>query len=602
MRKQIQSSGRALSAMVMPNIGAFIAWGLITALFIPAGWLPNEKLARLVDPMLYYMLPLLIAYTGGRNAARSDRGGVIGAIATMGVIVGGDIPMFIGAMMMGPLAGWIIRKFDGWSAGKVKAGFEMLVRNFSVGIIGLLLALVGYYFIGWFVTQMAEILSLGVEWIMKHGLLPLVSVIIEPAKVLFLNNAINHGILSPIGIEQAREFGSSILFLLETNPGPGLGVLLAYSFFGKGSARQSAPGAAVIQFLGGIHEIYFPYILARPVLIVAPIVGSAAGILFMSLLGGGLVAPASPGSIISVMAMAPKSKMLVVLGGVVISAAISFLISMPLVRKGGEDEEPADSYRKPDPGPKKEAGSIRRVTFACDAGMGSSAMGATRFSKRVGADAEVGYSAVDEIPQESDVVVCQKFLAERARRSAPQAEIVVIANFLGDPALDELAARIAAKGAEPADEPAEPERKAAEGILRPENILTGLTSETRDEAVMRAGRLLERSGYAAQGYAEAMLEREAASPTAMGMGLAIPHGTAQAKDKVLHAGIAVLQYPAGIDWGGGETVRLVIGIAGTGDAHIEILARLAGALEDPGLLEQLCTTDDKELILKTLDK
>jgi PTS system mannitol-specific IIC component len=602
MKKQIQSSGRALSAMVMPNIGAFIAWGLITCLFIPSGWLPNERLARLVDPMLYYMLPLLIAYTGGRNAARNDRGGVIGAIATMGVIVGGDIPMFIGAMMMGPFAGWIIRKFEGAVAGRVKAGFEMLVRNFSVGIIGLVLALIGYYFVGWFVSQLSAVLSVGVEWIMQRGLLPLVSVIIEPAKVLFLNNAINHGILSPIGIEQSREMGSSILFLLETNPGPGLGVLLAYSLFGRGSARQSAPGAAVIQFLGGIHEIYFPYILARPLLIVAPIVGSAAGILFMNLLGGGLVAPASPGSIISVLAMAPKGKMVVVLGGVVISTAVSFLISMPLVRKGAEDEEPADSYKKPDMGHRKEAGTINRVTFACDAGMGSSAMGATRFSKRVGTGAEVGYSAVDEIPAESDVVVCQKFLAERARRSAPQSEIVVIANFLDDPALDELAARIAAKGEAAAVEPVAPAEKAAEGILKMENIVTGLTPKSRDEAVLRVGRLLERSSYAAAGYAEAMLDRENASPTTMGMGLAIPHGTAAAKDKVVHPGIAVLQYPEGVDWGNGETVRLVIGIAGAGDAHIEILARLAGVLEDSDLLERLCTTTDKELILKTLDK
>ena len=282
MRQQIQQFGRTLSGMVMPNIGAFIAWGFITALFIPEGWWPNGQLAQLVGPMLTYLLPLLIAYTAGRNVA-GERGGVIGAIAAVGVIVGSDIPMFIGAMIMGPLAGYAIRRFDRMVEGHVKAGFEMLVSNFSIGILGMLLAVLGYYVVGSVVTGLTMLISSGAELVIRHGLLPLVSLFVEPAKVLFLNNAVNHGIFSPIGIEQARETGQSIMFLLETNPGPGLGVLLAYWLFGRGNARQSAPGAVIIQFFGGIHEIYFPYILARPVLIVAAIAGSVAGLLFFSL-------------------------------------------------------------------------------------------------------------------------------------------------------------------------------------------------------------------------------------------------------------------------------------------------------------------------------
>lgn len=263
MRQQIQKFGRALSGMVMPNIGAFIAWGFVTALFIPSGWWPNTQMARLVDPMLTYLLPLLIAYTAGRNVA-GERGGVIGAIAAMGVIVGSDIPMFIGAMVMGPLGGYTIRWFDKLTQGRIKAGFEMLVSNFSIGILGMLLAILGYWVIGGAVTGLTLLVSNGVEVVIRHGLLPLVSLLVEPSKVLFLNNALNHGIFSPIGIEQARETGQSIMFLLETNPGPGLGVLLACWFFGRGNMRQSAPGAVIIQFCGGIHEIYFPYILARP--------------------------------------------------------------------------------------------------------------------------------------------------------------------------------------------------------------------------------------------------------------------------------------------------------------------------------------------------
>ena len=450
MRQQIQQFGRTLSGMVMPNIGAFIAWGFITALFIPEGWWPNGQLAQLVGPMLTYLLPLLIAYTAGRNVA-GERGGVIGAIAAVGVIVGSDIPMFIGAMIMGPLAGYAIRRFDRMVEGHVKAGFEMLVSNFSIGILGMLLAVLGYYVVGSVVTGLTMLISSGAELVIRHGLPPLVSLFVEPAKVLFLNNAVNHGIFSPIGIEQARETGQSIMFLLETNPGPGLGVLLAYWLFGRGNARQSAPGAVIIQFFGGIHEIYFPYILARPVLIVAAIAGSAAGLLFFSLTDAGLVAPASPGSILSVLAMAPKGKTLIVLLGVVISAAVSLVVAAPFIRRASKTETEGDPAVGKLPqstagiSPHAAGRPVRKVIFACDAGMGSSALGATRFRKRL-RDAEIGVavgnSAADRIPSDADVVVCQSVLAERIAAAAKGAELIVIDNFLSDPGLDALFVRL----------------------------------------------------------------------------------------------------------------------------------------------------------------
>ncbi|MFS8580151.1 MAG: PTS transporter subunit EIIC, partial [Novibacillus thermophilus] len=262
--------------MIMPNIGAFIAWGLITMLFIPTGWIPNEQLASLVDPMIKFLLPLLIGYTGGK-IVHDVRGGVVGATATMGVVVGADIPMFIGAMIMGPLGGYAIKKVDQLFAGKIRSGFEMIVNNFSAGILAGVLTIFALWEIGPVVSGLSSLLASGVDGIIGLGLLPLVNLFIEPGKVLFLNNAINHGILSPIGVEQAAEFGKSILFLLETNPGPGLGILLAFLFFGRGTAKQSSSGAAVIHFLGGIHEIYFPYILMRPLLIVAAIAGGMSG-------------------------------------------------------------------------------------------------------------------------------------------------------------------------------------------------------------------------------------------------------------------------------------------------------------------------------------
>lgn len=624
MRQQIQQFGRTLSGMVMPNIGAFIAWGFITALFIPEGWWPNGQLAQLVGPMLTYLLPLLIAYTAGRNVA-GERGGVIGAIAAVGVIVGSDIPMFIGAMIMGPLAGYAIRRFDRMVEGRVKAGFEMLVSNFSIGILGMLLAVLGYYVVGSVVSGLTMLISSGAELVIRHGLLPLVSLFVEPAKVLFLNNAVNHGIFSPIGIEQARETGQSIMFLLETNPGPGLGVLLAYWLFGRGNARQSAPGAVIIQFFGGIHEIYFPYILARPVLIVAAIAGSAAGLLFFSLTDAGLVAPASPGSILSVLAMAPKGKTLIVLLGVVISAAVSLLVAAPFIRRASKTETEGDPAVGKLPqsaagiSPHAAGRPVRKVIFACDAGMGSSALGATRFRRRLrdaGIGVAVGNSAADRIPSDADVVVCQSVLAERIAAAAKGAELIVIDNFLSDPGLDALFVRLAettpscgvsgsrsaqsalscdqsglrGAAADSAPQPEEtasaPKDAAPDGaILQPGNIRVGLPAEPKEEAIRRAGELLVAGGYARPEYVDAMLRREELATTCLGMGLAIPHGTSDAKERVLRSGIVILQYPDGVDFDG-EKAHLIVGIAGVGDEHLEILARLSASFEDEELLDR----------------
>lgn len=638
MRQQIQQFGRTLSGMVMPNIGAFIAWGFITALFIPEGWWPNGQLAQLVGPMLTYILPLLIAYTAGRNVA-GERGGVIGAIAAVGVIVGSDIPMFIGAMIMGPLAGYAIRRFDRMVEGRVKAGFEMLVSNFSIGILGMLLAVLGYYVVGSVVTGLTMLISSGAELVIRHGLLPLVSLFVEPAKVLFLNNAVNHGIFSPIGIEQARETGQSIMFLLETNPGPGLGVLLAYWLFGRGNARQSAPGAVIIQFFGGIHEIYFPYILARPVLIVAAIAGSAAGLLFFLLTDAGLVAPASPGSILSVLAMAPKGKTLIVLLGVVISAAVSLLVAAPFIRRASKTETEGDPAVGKLPqsaagiSPHAAGRPVRKVIFACDAGMGSSALGATRFRRRLrdaGIGVAVGNSAADRIPSDADVVVCQSVLAERIAAAAKGAELIVIDNFLSDPGLDALFVRLAettpscgvsgsrsaqsalscdqsglrdaAADSDPKPEETAfaPKDAAPDGaILQPGNIRVGLPAEPKEEAIRRAGELLVAGGYARPEYVDAMLRREKLATTCLGMGLAIPHGTSDAKERVLRSGIVILQYPDGVDFDG-EKAHLIVGIAGVGEEHLEILARLSASFEDEELLQRLMTATDPQVIYDAL--
>ena len=470
IKTKVQKLGRALSGMVMPNIGAFIAWGFITALFIEKGWLPNAQLAEMVTPMLKYVLPVLIGYTGGKKIA-GDRGSVIGAIATVGIVVGaGDTTMLIGGMIMGPLGGWVIKKFDELVDGKIPSGFEMLVNNFSVGILGLILAIIGFYAIGPVVIAVTSVLQAGVEFLVKRNLIFLTSLFIEPAKVLFLNNAINHGILSPLGIEQAKEMGSSIMFLLEANPGPGLGVLLAYCIFGKGSSKESAPGAVIIHFLGGIHEIYFPYILMNPALILAVMLGGASGVLTFSVLGAGLVAAASPGSIIAILAMTAKGKYFAVIAGVVVATVVSFLVSSVFVKRAAarDEEQDLDAAQAQMKNMKAEAknqkvevgqddvavaidkevavADIKKIIFACDAGMGSSAMGAARFKSRIkdlNLGIEVAAAPVDNVPADAQIIVTHESLAQRAEDKYDDKEIIEIKNFLKDDNIEALYNRLA---------------------------------------------------------------------------------------------------------------------------------------------------------------
>jgi PTS system mannitol-specific IIC component len=344
MKERLQRAGGFLAAMVTPNIAAIIAWGLITALFIPTGWLPNEKFALLVGPMIRYLLPVLIGYTGGK-LVYDTRGGVVGAVATMGVVVGTDVPMFLGGMIMGPLGGWLMKKVDAAIEDKIPAGFEMLVNNFGAGLLSLVLVLLGQLAVGPSVEAMSNLFRAGVDALVANRLLPLADIIIEPAKVLFLNNALNHGVLAPAGLTEVAQSGKAIHFLLESNPGPGLGLLMAYYVSGKGMLKQSAPGAMVVHFLGGIHEIYFPYVLAHPIMIVAMWAGGVAADFCFVVLHAGLVATPSPGSIFAYLAVIPKGSHVAVLSGVFVGALASFLVGSVIlkmfpVREAAGDAEP----------------------------------------------------------------------------------------------------------------------------------------------------------------------------------------------------------------------------------------------------------------------
>lgn len=469
-RAGMQRFGGFLAGMVMPNIPAFIAWGFITAFFIPTGWTPNAHINQLVTPFVSFLIPILIGSTGGRLVA-GNRGAVVGAIATAGVAVGSSQPMFIGAMILGPVGGYLIKQFDRLIEDRIKAGFEMLVNTFSAGIIGGGLAILAFLGVQPVMDHVSNALGAAAIWITSIHLLPLIAIFIEPGKVLFLNNAINHGILDPIGLQQAKETGKSIFFLLETDPGPGLGILLAYWIFGKGTVKQSAPGAVIIQFFGGIHEIYFPYILMKPILIIAVIFGGMAADATFMALHAGLVATASPGSIIAEMAMAPRGGYLPILAGIFVGAAVSMLIASFFLSRskadmGGDALSMAQDIVKDMKAQSKGQavtasagvamvvngvgnetvanvlqGVPDRVIFACEAGMGSSAMGASILKKRLreaGYNLPVDHMPVNQLSSSARVVFTQNSLSERARQVAPDAKIYIVENFLDKSTYDQF--------------------------------------------------------------------------------------------------------------------------------------------------------------------
>lgn len=627
---KVQSFGRFLSNMVMPNIGAFIAWGIITALFIPTGWLPNETLAKLVGPMITYLLPLLIGYTGGKLVG-GERGGVVGAITTMGVIVGADMPMFLGSMIAGPLGGWAIKKFDVWVDGKIKSGFEMLVNNFSAGIIGMILAILAFLGIGPAVEVLSKILAAGVNFMVAHDMLPLASIFVEPAKILFLNNAINHGIFSPLGIQQSHDLGKSIFFLIEANPGPGMGVLLAYMFFGRGSAKQSAGGAAIIHFLGGIHEIYFPYVLMNPRLILAVILGGMTGVFTLTLLNGGLVSPASPGSILAVLAMTPKGAYFANIAAIVAAMAVSFVVSAVLLKTSKvkeEDDIEAATRRMQDMKAQSKGGAtplaagdvandlshVRKIIVACDAGMGSSAMGAGVLRKKVHdaglSNISVTNCAINNLPPDVDLVITHRDLTERAMRQVPQAQHISLTNFLDSGLYTSLTERLVA-----AQRHTDNEEKVRDSLkdsfdasdtnlfkLGAENIFLGRKAATKEEAILFAGEQLVKGGYVEPEYVQAMLDREKLTSTYLGESIAVPHGTIEAKDRVLKTGIVFCQYPEGVRFGEeeDEVARLVIGIAARNNEHIQVITSLTNALDDESVIERLAKTTSVEEVLTLL--
>lgn len=587
MRKIYIRVGKFLSQMILPNISVFIIWGLLTALFIPTGWFPNERLAVLVAPMSKYLLPLLIGYSGGK-LVYDIRGGIIGAAVTFGLTVGSEVPMFAGAMIVGPLSGYLIKKFDSAIDRRIPSGFEMLVTNFSAGILGLCMVLLSFYIIGPIMNSFNHLAGQVLRVLIVNKIIPFSSIVIEPAKILFFNNIINHGILSPMGMMETAEHGKSLLFLLETNPGPGLGVLLAYASFGKGIRKQTAPSVAIIHFLGGIHEVYFPFVLANPLIIIPVIIGGLTSNILFQLFNVGLTATPSPGSIISILALSAKGDQFSIIIAILASTLVSFLLTALFVK---EKKVTEDAITLPE--------GVQKIVFACDAGMGSSAMGAKKFKKGLDNPAiEVVFGAIEEIPEDADLIITHHLLLDQIKSTAVT---IGVDDFINSPIIQEMIRTYQNKEGE-TEMFFKKDKNKETGVLTVNRIFTEQAPVDKWEAIQKAGQALKDAGLIEAGYIPAMADRENVATTYIGSSVAIPHGTNEAKKFVLKTGIVFMQYPQGVDFGNGNIAKLVIGIAAKGDEHMDILMKIADAVSNAETLDFLCTEPNSEEIMKTFEK
>ena len=624
LQAKIQKFGSTLSAMVMPNIGVFIGWGVLAALFIDTGWLPNAYWNELVSPILTYLLPVLIGYTAGANI-HGRRGGVIGAFATMGAVVGSDVTMLVGGMIMGPLAAWVLKKFDKAVEGKVKPGLEMMVDNFSLGLIGVVLCMAGYAAVAPTITVIQGVIGAGVRFLMNKGVLPLVYLFVTPGQVLFLNNAINHGIMVPLALQQAAETGKSVLFLVEGLGANWVGLALAFSVFGTGNAKKSAPGAAFIMFFGGIAEVCFPYCLMMPLTIIGPMVGNAFALFVLTTFGGGTVGAVSPGSVLAMYMMTPKDSIVVNTIAYFGSVIITFIVTGFILKVFGPKEnelqaagETAGTIAAASTGTASSAtagtlSALNKVIFACDAGMGSSAMGVSILRSRlqkVGLHPAIDHVAVSAIPSDADVVVTNVSLAERAKMTTEgRIPIITLSNFMDQKEYDRIVAEIQgmlkdgagkSKGPAPAAKKSAPAKAAQKPILPLENIVLNASFRDKRSAIEACADILIKGGYVLPSYKEDMIKRDEEDSVYLGDGVAMPHGLATSRDTIQHSGLCFVLVPGGVDFGG-EKAYILIGVAGKGEEHVDILGHIGNHLSDESVIAQLRKVKNKQEVLDILE-
>ncbi|MFB8538316.1 PTS transporter subunit EIIC [Enterococcus thailandicus] len=415
----------------MPNLSIFIAWGFLSFLTPYFSGELAQRLNEVSEWMLHLLLPILIGYLGGKITG-NQRGAIVGAIATLGIIVGSTAPQIVGAMIMGTLAGKVYDFFENKVKEQFTIGYEMLIHNLLVGIIGGVCCLLGMIVITPLISSVSQMISQAILWLTEMKMLTLAHVLLEPLKVLFFNNIINHGILTPLGIEFAQQENSSILFLMEANPGPGIGVLLAILFQGRRETKTNAGSALMIQAIGGIHEIYFPFVLIKPKLVLAVILGGASGTFLFQLLHVGLSAPVSPGSLIVILTNTPTNQLLAVSFGILVSILVTFSCALFLLRKEAvnvEQEKSNDEERE-----EMQLAKNKKIIFACDSGMGSSAMGAALLKKQLqvaNLPASVDYASIYQVKDQPDqLIIVQSELTVLAQQQAPNSQILSLDHFL----------------------------------------------------------------------------------------------------------------------------------------------------------------------------
>ncbi|HWO98518.1 MAG TPA: PTS sugar transporter subunit IIA [Bacillus sp. (in: firmicutes)] len=603
--RYIDRAGRFISRMVFKNMVVLIILGIIRVGFSSVGWWPNQEIYQIATLMVYYFIPVLFAYTAGQMMGK-HRGGVVAAIVMFVLVAQNstDIPLILPALVVGPTAGYSIKKISQWLEGRIPTGFELLLNNIIDGIVIIIFTFIGVYGVNTVFMEAMDLVLHTLELLSQSGYIPLIALIIEPSKALFFNSVINHGILEPLGIQQAHEYGKSILFLLETNPGPGFGLLLGCYFYLNSKEKETVKAALPVHVLGGIHEVYFPYALMKPLLIVPLILGGIAGNFIFYLFDAGLAATPSPGSIIMLLVMAVKGSHAAVFAGFLVSAVVSFCgTALVLIydkkRQGANQTEVRDDDMLIPPRAEEKKMEIKNIIFACDAGMGSSAMGAAALQKRLkqeGLNIMIDNLSVDDIPPDADIVISNVRLTERAQVCAPQAEHISVTSFLDRSFYEELIPRL--KAQRDGNSAQDPSMSDVFRGINEEHILLNMKAKDKWEAIEQVGAVLVRRGNVEVDYIEEMKQREQAFSTYLGNGIAIPHGIDPKSDQIKKPGIAIAQYPDGIVFSDGQKAYIVIAIAGKGKYQLSILSRLAEIVEQKDKVNQLIHAATQEEIVR----
>lgn len=228
-----------------------------------------------------------------------------------------------------------------------------------------------------------------------------------------------------------------------------------------------------------------------------------------------------------------------------------------------------------------------KIYVVCDAGMGSSALGASllkREFKNSRVEVQIQNVSIDMDMQEADLLVTHQHFEPSLRKHYPGKQIVGLDDFLNKQNLKKVVQMM------------ENTKKA---VLLKSNIRIKTEIVTSDEAIVAVGKQLLESGYVEEKYIEGMLERDHSLSVFMGNKIALPHGEYEYKKNILNSGIVVDVYPNGIDWHG-ETVNLVVGLAGIGEDHIQILSNIATVFGEIEEVDKVLEHQDIDMIFDLL--